>query len=126
MEVAGLLVDGRTEVLQGIGSVYADHECAEQWEVPTFWRHVVETQPAAEQVSAAQQLRQALKTADSMEDTEQWEQCIECGDQESVCMLGRCVACCEMAACGCASDDWRDQMRAKMQSLSDSDLGSNG
>ena len=126
LEAAGLLVEERTEVLQDMGSVHADQECKEQWEVPTFWRHAVGTQPAAEQVGAAQQLRQALEAADSMAGPEQWEQCSECGDQESVCRLGRCVACCEMAACGCASADWRDRMRARIQSLSDSDFRSDG
>ena len=126
LEAADLLVEEHTESLQGMRSMHTDQECAEQWEVSTFWRHAVGTQPAAEQVEATQQLRQALEAADSMEDPGQWEQCSECGDQESVCRLGRCVTCCKMAACGCASADWRDQMRARMQRLSDSDLGSDG
>ena len=97
----------------------------ERREVPTFWRHAVGPQPDAEQVGAAQQLRQALEAAESVEDPEQWDQCSECGDQlSSLCRFGRCVACCEMTGCGCASAGWRDQMRARTQSLSDSDLRS--
>ena len=126
LKAADLLVEERTGALQDMRSVHADQKCAEQWEVPPFWRHAIGTQPAAEQAEAAPQLRQTLEAADSMEDPEQWEQCSECGDQESVCRLGRCVACCEMAACGCASADRRDQMRTRMRRLSDSDLESDG
>ena len=51
----------------------ADLLVEEQWEVPTFWRHAIGSRPAAEQVEAAHQLRQALEDAESMVDQEQWE-----------------------------------------------------
>ena len=53
LEAADLLVQERAVALQDRRSVHADQECTWQWEVPTFWRHAVRTQSAAEQVEAA-------------------------------------------------------------------------
>ena len=79
----------------------------------------------AGKIEAAQQLKQALETADLLvHDELTGTHCDECGDQEPVCRFDKCEACCEMTACGCEVAEWRERMQERMQSLSDSDISS--